>query len=215
MNIRKGLTGLAIAMLAVTAMLTTTVAPASAAKLCKNNEAVCKAENTYAGGTTYEGTATNTKFFLEPMIGGMFVKVTVLCAEAGMFGQTLAKEGEPLPGKIELMIFEGCETAEKAACEVWAVEQPYFGGFIPSGAGGGAYFPEVEFRIECKKPEINCRYRHPEAPLIFFGGNPAAIEAKEITLDRVIMAGEKNCPSVMKWWGKYTLGTPKPVYLTG
>lgn len=142
------------------------------------------------------------------------MKVTVLCKEAGMLGVTQAKEGEPLPGKLEFMVFEGCEANEEE-CRVWAVEQPYFGGFIPSGGGGGAYFPEVEFRIECEEPEINCRYNHPEAPLIFTGGNPATIQAKEITLDRVIMAGEKNCPSVMKWWGTYSLSKPKPVYLTG
>lgn len=207
MKIRKALTGLTVAMLAAMGMLAVGAASANAAqKLCKENEAVCKAENRYLAGTSVKGEATNTKFTLEPIIGGMPKFIEIKCTGAVLQMKTEENEGAvELEVDMETMSFTGCSSAQAETCSVTQVNIALAGGFIGSATGNGTLETNGELKIECKNPNFVCVYKS-QGALAALGGNPGAIEAAAQIARLPNQPG--NCPSLTNWSGKYTLSAP-------
>jgi hypothetical protein len=207
MDIRKSLGGLAIAVLAVMGMLAVGAASATAAqKLCKKNEAVCKAENRYLSGTTVKGEATNTKFTLEPLIGGVPTFVEINCTGAILQMKTKENEGEPeLQVTMETMSFAGCSSPQAETCSVKQIRAGLTGGFIGSGTGNGKLETNGEIELKCTNVTFQCVYTS-QGAIRALGGNPGVLEAGP-EIERVANPSG-NCPSVTNWTGKYVLSAP-------
>jgi hypothetical protein len=207
MNIRKGFSALALALLAVTAMLVVGAASAIAAqKLCKKNEKICKAENRYLAGTTVKGTATNTRFTLEPLIGGLPKFVEINCTGATLQVKTKENEGlVELKVTMEVMTFTGCTSPQSETCTVKQIKPTPTGGFIGSETGNGKLETNYEIELNCKNVTYQCVYTS-QGAIKALGGNPGVLEAGP-EIERVAnLSG--NCPSVTNWTGKYVLSAP-------
>lgn len=215
MTIRRNFGGLAVATLAVTGMLAVGAASASAAtKLCKANEATCKAGNSWLMGTAIKGEATNTKITLEPIIEGKFVFIEITCGSATLQGKTAVNEGvgaATLKVTMEGMAFANCSSKQAETCTVTQSNIALEGGFFGTATGNGSFETNAELKIKCTKPNFECLYTS-QGAMKALGGFPGVIEAGP-ELEKV-PGGPENCPSVANWTGKYVLSAPEKVWFT-
>lgn len=216
MRNRRGLHALALVLLAAAALLAVGPGAASAAtKLCKSNEAVCKAGNNWLKETAIKGTATNTAITVEPIIEGKQTFIEVTCGSATLAGKTDANEGvggAALPVKMEGMTFVTCSSKQAETCTVTQSNIALEGGFFGTATGSGSFETNAELHIKCTKPNFECWYTS-QGAMGAIGGFPGAISAGP-NLER-IPPSKETCPSVSNWVGKYVLSMPEKVWFTG
>jgi hypothetical protein len=203
---------------ALAALVGTPSAFAAVTKLCKANEAVCSAGNTYASGTKIEAeTKSGGATWSGLTEGSRFTTNlgTVVC-DSKLKGETNAASGEPLPASVTSLTFASCSISVgggTTACEVGlgtgsANNLPYkssleaFGGgngSLTAASGGGG---QPGMSVQCGAI-LSCSFSEAPIALSFTGGAPmvAYVTANEVAF-AIVMAGKK-CPTRMNWLAQY------------
>jgi hypothetical protein len=170
------------AIAAVTAMAIIGAGSASATVLCKENASPCK--SVYGAGEIIEGTALNAKLTSD--------LANVKCAHSETTSEieNPGGAGKAVTGKILSLNFTGCETeqAVPVKCTVSVNNIPYHTEVTGSGGNGtlkvksgGSGNPGAT--VVCIGV-INCTFSRSLFELPITGGNPAAITANKVTLER-------------------------------
>jgi hypothetical protein len=205
---RKAWVGL-IAALASLAVAAVTASPAAAVtKLCKANEVLCSAPNTWAQGTVLNANGTNTKFIIETTVEGKALKLEVSCPETEFGG--MSEDVKGLPFEISFWNFQNCTGAGKA-CTI-SHNSPRGGLMTATGGGDGTFAWTMSFTISCPEAKVFCKVGA-AGTLDFKGGAPAQIIAANEVLNTEEHPSTLNCPATAKWvTGQYV--TTKTAYLT-
>ena len=97
---------------------TTPVPPPPGTKLCKVNEPICAAGNTYPSGTVFKWGTVASGFEITTKAAG-----TLKCTST-ISGATTASSGEPLPGTMTAFTFSGCKLGS-LECTMTSIDLPY------------------------------------------------------------------------------------------
>ncbi len=187
------------AALAATAIVGAT--SASAVVLCKENKSPCPEAQQYPSGTKISAQlVAGTKAVLTGTLN-------VECSVSTVSGETTAKSGSPLPGKITGLTFKTCTTCPTVTAE----SLPYAASVTASGAGnGGLTVSNPKVKLSGCFGFATCIASAASVTLDVVGGNPARVKAVK---EPLTLSGF-GCGSSGTWTAEYEITAPKPVFVT-
>lgn len=181
-------------------------ANAHADVLCKEKlqvvEGVEACSAPYSGSTLVEGSAVEARFVSEELI--------VTCKSSlGWKNEKDLGVGKAMEGKLESLVFSSCKgtcsSAKAIALPSKALGKPAKeGNGVLAFTAGGKENPG--FALTGCFGSMSCSYVAKELPLSFKGGEPAHLETKGISAERI--SGGSPCPVSVSFSVNYALQQP-------
>lgn len=199
----KKMTLLAAVAAAAVAAIGVGSASASTA-LCKTAEAPCSTEQLYPKETTIAASlAEGTKAKLTSGFA------TFNCTGSTVSARTTKAAGEPLPVAISEFTFSGC-TSNLGACTTGGYGLPGSASVADQGGGNATFTMGGGYEFTCGG--VTCHYSAtPSSTLSLTGGSTATLVAGETPFAKAT-GSSGLCSATMKWSGKYSISSPKPLY---
>ena len=194
------------AIAAVAAMAFVGAGSAAATVLCKqapNAENKCAAGQSYGVGTIIKGTAQNA------VLTSDLSNVTCEHSETEAEVSNAGSASTTVTGSIKKLTFTGCKTAGLVGCTVTVQNLPYHAEVHAGEGGNGSLTVKTGGKgkpgatVVCVGV-INCTFNNTLFNLPVEGGNPAAVLANEVALERE----GGTCGKEAFWDATYTAIAP-------
>lgn len=189
------------ALAAVAAMAILGASSASAVVLCKENKSPCPEAQQYPSGTKISAKlVAGTKAVLTGSL-------TVECSASTVSGETTAKSGSPLPGKITGLTFSTCTTCPTVTAE----SLPYSATANATGGGNGTMtVSNPKVKLSGCFGFATCTATAASVTLDLVGGSPGRVKAVK---EPLTISGF-GCGSSGTWSAEYEITAPNPVFIT-
>jgi hypothetical protein len=205
--------GLAL-VAALVAMALVGAGSASATTLCEENANPCPEGKRYPGSTAIAVSLAAETEAVVTTSGGLF-NPTIGCDESAGTDTLSAASGEPLPGSLTPLAFDGCLANTGGECEVDAENLPYKAALANTGAGNGSLTlssggsGEPFLLAECEGLPT-CDFGAPSIKFEWLGGEPAVLRANGVGLTG---GGGFGCPPNAKLFAAYLVTAPSKAWV--
>lgn len=189
------------AVAALAAMAIVGATSASAVVLCKENKTPCPEAAQYPSGTKISAKlVAGTKAVLKGSL-------TVECSVSTVSGETTAKSGSPLPGKITGLTFSTCTTCPTVTAE----SLPYtVSGNATGGGNGTMTVSNPKVKLAGCFGFANCTASAASVTLDLVGGSPGRVKA----VNEPLTISGFGCGTSGTWNAEYEITAPNPVFIT-